>query len=351
MNRENPSISIIIPTLNEAANLPELLGNLTAQKGILMELIVSDGNSVDGTCDLACNCRLPVSLISGRAGRSSQLNRGAAAAKGKYLLFIHADCRFQDEFAIRKGITQLETVSQSNQGKESGGHFSLAMIRTGYKVSPWYLWLERKALLDRPGCAHGDQGILMTRRLFDETGPFPESCQILGETRLADRLREKGQWALLSPGIFSSARRFESEGFRQRQVLNAVIMACGAAGEDALIEKLPEIYRQQRHTAPLDVGRFLAAINERIEGLTEREKRQFWDKIGGYVRDNAWQMAFFLDFLTGFRIRRDKGGKTFFLHLFDRFGSRLLKNGSAAHLAGLLARIWLRRMLLCTPRP
>lgn len=343
MNRME--LSIIIPALNEADNLPVLLKNLEAQQGVTMELIVSDGASNDSTCDIARSCSLPCTVISGRRGRSSQLNAGAAVANGRYLLFVHADCHFQDNFALRKGIDQLETLAANNNGWEFGGHFSLALVSTDKTGQPWCRWLEVKALLDRAGCSHGDQGILLSRELFAENGPFSESCQILGETRLADRLREKGKWSLLEPRIFSSARRYDSEGFSQRQILNAVIMACGAVGEDALIEKLPEIYQEQQHAAPLDVTRFLVAINDRIAGFTESEARLFWGKIGGYVRDNAWQAACYLDFQRESRKREDDGRETFFLDLFDRFGSRLLANDCAAYLAGLLTRAWLNFML------
>ncbi|MEZ4485521.1 MAG: hypothetical protein R2864_13350 [Syntrophotaleaceae bacterium] len=91
----------------------------------------------------------------------------------------------------------------------------------------------------------------MRRKFFDQVGPFAESLGFLEDNRLAQEIRQKGSWLLLPVELLTSSRRFRQEGFRQRQVLNALIMALDAVGRDDLLGLLPEIYRQQRRTRVL----------------------------------------------------------------------------------------------------
>lgn len=339
-------LTVIIPTLDEEAALPGLLQNLARQSGVTMELVVADGGSADATVALAHSGSLPVNVIHCKPGRSRQLNAGANMATGEYLLFLHADSRFPEELAIRKGIDQLRRASADNASGEFAGHFSLSFRRNDAKPSLAYCYYESKARLNRRGCSHGDQGILISRRLFREAGPFTESCQLLAETRLADQLRQQGQWLLLTPEILSSARRFEREGLKQRQTLNAVIMACGAAGWDHVIERIPALYRLQRQTAALSVRPFLAIINAEIKKLSPADLRRFWEQIGTYVRDNAWQIAFCMDVRRRFnRNGGELNGELSILDFYDRHGSRFIANRLGTRCATVLTRIWFRFML------
>jgi glycosyltransferase involved in cell wall biosynthesis len=84
---EHPSISVVIPVLNEAENVGELLEHLKMVPG-LGEIIIVDGGSTDGTLDLVLP---PARLASSEAGRGNQLNVGAREATGEVLFFLHAD--------------------------------------------------------------------------------------------------------------------------------------------------------------------------------------------------------------------------------------------------------------------
>src|SRR5438309_1203510 len=84
------TISIIIPTLNEASCLAATLRLLRAEQPL--EIIVVDGGSTDTTCELA---RSADRLLVGPRGRAAQMNHGAAEAHGDILLFLHADCVLQ----------------------------------------------------------------------------------------------------------------------------------------------------------------------------------------------------------------------------------------------------------------
>ncbi|MCP4452563.1 MAG: DUF2064 domain-containing protein, partial [Planctomycetes bacterium] len=84
---EKPSISVIIPALNEADNLVNSMRS--ARQGDPLEIIVVDGGSDDSTVDIAK--QFTDRVISCQRGRSRQMNAGAETAQGDYLLFLHAD--------------------------------------------------------------------------------------------------------------------------------------------------------------------------------------------------------------------------------------------------------------------
>ena len=83
-----PYLSVIIPTIDEAQQMPRTLAAAASPDA---EIIVSDGGSTDRTVQIASS--LGARIVAGRRGRAGQQNRGAAAARGEVLLFLHADTR------------------------------------------------------------------------------------------------------------------------------------------------------------------------------------------------------------------------------------------------------------------
>ena len=84
-----PSLSIIIPTLNEAEGIAAQLAGLSLLRQRGHEVIVADGGSDDGTEELARP--MADAVIHAPRGRAAQMNAGAACARGEVLLFLHAD--------------------------------------------------------------------------------------------------------------------------------------------------------------------------------------------------------------------------------------------------------------------
>lgn len=335
-------LSVVIPTLNEEENLEEILFSLALQEDVDMEIIVADGGSEDSTCRIARESNLRLSLIRGEAGRARQLNAGGRAAAGEYVLFLHADSRFKDRTALRTAVDALGKRSAADSGRLFAGHFVLSFRGHQLNRRFGYSYLESKARLDRKGCSHGDQGILMPGKLFRSCGGFDENCQLLAETRLADRLRSNGQWLLLPAEITTSARRFEKEGLKERQILNAVIMILGAVGREDLLD-LPGLYSPRSTDAKLHLQPFFRMIAQRLSALEENERAVFWERVGEYICENAWQIPFGAEVMLACRSAGPGDEKRYrLLAMYDRHLHRLIVARSSARLAAFACRLSLK---------
>ena len=340
-----PELSVVVPVFNEERNVAPLLRELASQREVRLEAIISDGGSEDDSAGAATRLSrgqpFPVRVLAGAKGRARQLNLGAAAARGAWLLFLHIDSSFPDPLSFRKGLDALAAATGSGNAKVAG-HFALQFAFDGRPPFP-YRFYAAKATLDRPGCTHGDQGFLIQREFFQQLSAFDEKLPFMEDTFLAERVRRQGGWLLLPARIKTSPRRFLSEGLRPRQTLNAILMNLAAVGRLDLIEALKESYQSQHATQRLELGRLLAALAGRIAGLPPGQRRRFWRATASYVRSNAWQIPFFFDLLVG-GVSEGKGGK--FLAFHDRFIERLIGNWAGDRAAEALVRVWFRLALI-----
>jgi len=298
-------LSVIIPTLNEEVLIGGLLRSLVCQEGAELEVLVCDGGSTDATVEsalaAAAELSLPLRVITCEKGRGRQMNAGARAARGEYLLFIHADSRFPDRAAFCSALNALKRAIREQGSHHFAARFGLRFLRSAATPSFFFYSLECKARLDRDGCTHGDQGFLLGREFFMEAGPFNETCTVLEDTRFAESVRRRGRWLLVEPEIFTSARRFETEGAKKRHFLNAVILTLDAVGRDDMIRQLPGIYAAQKEAGQLRLLPFLRHVSDSLAVLPWRERILFWQGVGGYLVRNAWQPAFALDVSRGYR--------------------------------------------------
>ena len=346
MNRRDaePEVSVIIPTLREAPLLAPLIEMLARQREVALEIILSDGGSRDGSEEAVRGAgsllRQPVAFLAGSPGRGGQLNRGAAESRGEFLLFMHADSSFSDPRALRISLDYLRTAAM-HRGGPVAGKFRLCFERSGTDHPFGYYYHESKTRLLRRECTHGDQGLLVPRSLFSRFGPFDESCSMLAETRMADAILDEGQLCLLPPEIRTSARRFEAEGLPERQTLNAIIMNFAALDWQLFFREIPSLYPRQDQAGPLPLRQILRRIGLLIGTLPLRERLSLWYRTGGYVRSNAWQLAFACDSLRNFRRGMPPGaGETPFLSIYDRHIEALTNNKVASLLTSLLVRCW-----------
>lgn len=192
------TISVIIPTLNESANIVTTLRRVMADD--VHEVIVADGGSIDDTVAKAQT--LGPRIVTAPAGRGAQQNAGAAAASGEVLFFLHADTLPPVGFV--KHIRG--TLAQPGM---SGGAFGFRLDgdrRAHRLVERFTRWRSRVMQLP-----YGDQGLFATAAVFRAVGGFPDS-PIMEDVELVRRLRAHGRIALAPADMLISARRWNRKG-------------------------------------------------------------------------------------------------------------------------------------------
>jgi rSAM/selenodomain-associated transferase 2 len=336
-------LSIIVPVFNEEEQLPCLLTDLIRQQQVDFELLICDGGSGDDGLPRLERMRehlpYPLRVIEAAMGRGFQLNAGADAARGEWLLFLHVDSRFDDPLALRKG---LATLVPEGQGLVAG-HFSLRFRRSSAEPAFGYYYHEWKARLDRPECLHGDQGMLMRRSTFRGVGLFRTDLPVMEDTDFAERLRRQGRWLLLAPQLSTSARRFEREGLKQRQLISALLMNFRSIGWTGFFSSVKDVYRCQADTGRLAVLPFFRQVKALLDRQAARERRAIWFRSGCYVRGHAWQLAFALDAWRAFRAGKPPGrGNPMCLRLFEPLFNLFTDNPLGRLAATLLLKIWFR---------
>ena len=217
-------LSIIIPTLNAEAELPLCLESLMPglEAGLIREVIVADGGSEDATAKIAG--AMGAELVTGAHGRGAQLAAGAAAARGDWLMFLHADTALSRDWA--------ERTSDHIMTKPDHAAFFELRYRSDERAART---LEKRAnrRARMLGLPYGDQGLLISRKLYDEIGgyldvPLMEDVMIvraIGKHRLTE----------LNAEARTSAAKYERDGWRKRSWRNAFLLIrflLGAKPED-----------------------------------------------------------------------------------------------------------------------
>jgi len=195
-----PTMSIIMPVLDEAPLIGAALQALAPLRQRGVEVVVVDGGSRDNTMDLARS--LADRVITAPRGRAAQMNAGAEAARGDVLLFLHADTRLPDA---------ADTVV-SNGLRASGrawGRFDVTIEGQ----SPWLTIIaaamNRRSRLT--GIATGDQAMFLTRDAFQTVGGFPP-IPLMEDIALSRALKRVSRPVCLADRATTSGRRWENHG-------------------------------------------------------------------------------------------------------------------------------------------
>jgi rSAM/selenodomain-associated transferase 2 len=195
-------ISIIIPVLNEAETIEELLFHLVdcADLKNINEIIVVDGGSVDGTPEIIQNLDLKIKLLTSEKGRAKQMNRGANAATGNILYFLHAD-------SFPPLNYDQHIIGEVKKGNNAG------CFRLQFDSNHWWLrlasWLTQ---FSWRACRGGDQSQFITKALFEDIGGFDETYTIYEDNILINELYKRKEFVVIKETIRTSARLYEKNG-------------------------------------------------------------------------------------------------------------------------------------------
>jgi rSAM/selenodomain-associated transferase 2 len=193
-----PSISIVIPVLDEAARLERMLSGLVSQAD---ELVVVDGGSQDGSVDIACQLGARVVEL-GRAGRALQMNAGATLCSGDILVFVHAD--------VELPVGWRRDVENALNSGRCWGRFDVLLQSERPMVRLVGSAMNLRSRLT--GIATGDQVMFMTRHAWNAVGGFP-SIPLMEDVALSRRLKQMvGRPACLRNTVQVSARRWHERG-------------------------------------------------------------------------------------------------------------------------------------------
>jgi rSAM/selenodomain-associated transferase 2 len=216
-------LSIVIPALNAAATL----GPCLAALGEADEIIVVDGGSTDDTAAVARSSG--ARLVQSPRGRGLQLAAGAAAAKGDWLLFLHADTLLAPGWreAADRHMARNPGKAACFRFRLDAGERRARMVEAGVAL--------RVRLLGLP---YGDQGLLVSRRFYDELGGY-RPLALMEDVDLVRRIGAR-RIERLGADAVTSATRWRSGGWLRRSGRNLLCLALYRFGMSA--ERVARLY-------------------------------------------------------------------------------------------------------------
>jgi rSAM/selenodomain-associated transferase 2 len=214
------SLSIVVPVLDEAANIAATLGALQHARREGAEILVVDGGSRDATRALA----MPLAdrVLQAPRGRASQMNAGAAAATGETLLFLHADTVLPPDAPqlVRKAL---------EDGRRLWGRFDVTIAGSHPMLAIVAMFMNARSRLT--GIATGDQAIFVRRSAFHAAGGYPQ-IPLMEDVALSRALKHATAPATLRARVVTSPRRWERNGVFRTILLMWGLRAAYALGAD-----------------------------------------------------------------------------------------------------------------------
>ena len=201
------SFSIVVPVLDEAAVIGESLAALRPLRAAGAEVIVVDGGSRDDTRAVAAP--LADRVLEAPRGRSSQMNAGAAAARGDVLVFLHADTTLP--------ARALEAIGAALEGgRHAWGRFDVTISGGGVALAIVAAMMNARSRWS--GIATGDQAMFARRDAFEKAGRFP-AIPLMEDVALSKALKAISPPACLRERVVTSGRRWRKHGTARTVVL------------------------------------------------------------------------------------------------------------------------------------
>lgn len=219
-------ITIIIPTLNSAGRIMPTLACLVPPmvSGLIRNVVFADGGSDDITKDIAEEAG--ADFISTPKGRGLQCKIGVIYAKGDWLLFLHDDSLL-DEGWDSEVMAFIST--QENAEKVAYFKLSLESQSVKAKIVAWGANLRCKIF----GLPYGDQGLLISRKLYEEVGGFG-TMPLMEDVDMITRIKAKigKQNLVMLNGVMTTSAEKYSNGYTKRVLRNFKYLMSYKMGKD-----------------------------------------------------------------------------------------------------------------------
>jgi len=213
------TLSIIIPTFNEAPNIARTVSHLRKHGGAVPpEILVVDGGSTDHTAQCAAAEGAQV-LFSPEKGRAQQMNFGAQNSRGDVLYFVHADTLPPETY-----LRDIERACASG--------YQLGNFRYQFDSDRWLLRLNAAfTRLPFMFCQGGDKTLFVQRELFVTLGGYDPQFVIMEEYDFFRRARKFGhRWVVSPQECLVSARKYTKNSWLRVQFANIVVFNLWAFG-------------------------------------------------------------------------------------------------------------------------
>ncbi len=208
-----PTLSIIIPTLNEANHLPLLFADLNAWP-YKFDLTIVDGGSTDLTISIAQIHGVNV-INSLEQNRGYQLKIGASKAKGDWLLFLHADSRLDQRW-----VQRLCKTTQNKTSKNFAWYFDFKIKKNNLEFRALEIAVAlRSHFLQRP---YGDQGLLIHKDLYYHSGGF-SSLKIMEDLEFITRITKTTKAKRIGIKMYTDDTKWSNSNIIKRAIKNAIL--------------------------------------------------------------------------------------------------------------------------------
>ena len=199
-SKQKNTLSVIIPTLNESKNLPSLLSDLSEIRNA--EIIIIDSLSSDKTKEIAEIYGTNFYKLN-QKNRGLQLNFGAQKASGEWLLFIHADSRFKENWS-----EEINLIMKEKSSKVYFFNFKINNQKKIYRILEFFVNL-RCLFFKNP---YGDQGLLIQKNIYFKNGGF-KKIPLMEDIDFIKRIKNKEHIICLKNSIYTSSRKWERKNF------------------------------------------------------------------------------------------------------------------------------------------
>lgn len=206
-NALNPTVAMVIPTLNAAADLQRAFASIEVQTHPVNAVIVVDANSQDDTVRIAEAASLPVRVLSSEAGRGMQIAAGIEDSKTDWVVVLHADAKLAADAVecLLRGVAANPCVV--------GGALGQRFMEPHAELLPIEMLNDARALLTRT--AFGDQVQFFHRETTVVRELMPKQ-PLMEDVESSWRTRESGGFLYLGQPCRVSHQKWNSKDWLKR---------------------------------------------------------------------------------------------------------------------------------------